>query len=50
LKPIEHCKEAFIPALFAAANNDTFILPTHTQRLYKVTIFYLINNPLGICG
>lgn len=34
LSPIDHVKECFIPALFAAATQDDFILPHHTEELY----------------
>jgi hypothetical protein len=35
LNPIDHVGQCFIPALFAAGNEDNFILPTHTQNLYE---------------
>ena len=34
LTPISHVKECFIPALFAAANSDDFILPHHSVELH----------------
>lgn len=34
LTPISHVKECFIPALFAAANSDDFILPHHSEELH----------------
>jgi len=34
LAPINHVDKAFIPALFAAANQDDFIQPHHCQDLY----------------
>ena len=35
LAPIEHVKNTFIPALFTAAYNDTFIRPHHAKELYE---------------
>lgn len=35
LTPISHVKQCFIPALFATATGDKFILPHHTDDLYK---------------
>eukprot|EP00929_Paragymnodinium_shiwhaense_P002116 TRINITY_DN102307_c0_g1_i1.p1 TRINITY_DN102307_c0_g1~~TRINITY_DN102307_c0_g1_i1.p1 ORF type:complete len:421 (+),score=52.17 TRINITY_DN102307_c0_g1_i1:82-1263(+) len=35
LVPIEHVGNAFIPALFAAAYNDTFIRPHHAKELHE---------------
>lgn len=35
LNPIDHVAQCFIPAMFAAAKEDTFILPSHTQALYE---------------
>ena len=35
LKPIDHVKSAFIPAFFIAAEDDIFIRPKHTQKLYN---------------
>lgn len=34
VKPINHIKEAFIPALFGHATDDDFILPSHTETLH----------------
>lgn len=34
LVPIKHVEQCFIPALFSAAKDDNFILPSHTQALY----------------
>jgi pimeloyl-ACP methyl ester carboxylesterase len=34
LAPVNHVGESFIPALFVAARDDTFILPHHTKMLY----------------
>ena len=34
LSPINHVENSFIPALFAAANDDDFILPHHTDDLF----------------
>ena len=31
LSPIDHVDKCFIPALFAVANEDDFILPHHAQ-------------------
>ena len=35
LNPIDHVEQCFIPALFTAGKEDTFIVPTHTQALYE---------------
>ena len=35
LNPMEHVDRCFIPAFFAAARDDTFILPQHTQDLFE---------------
>jgi len=35
LAPIKHVSTSFIPALFAAAYNDTFIRPHHAEELYE---------------
>lgn len=35
LCPLDHADKCFIPALFAAGNEDTFILPHHTQEIYN---------------
>merc|ERR1719359_360248 len=35
LVPIEHVGNAFIPALFAAAYDDTFIQPHHAKELHE---------------
>jgi len=32
--PIDHVQNSFIPALFAAAKQDDFILPHHSKDLY----------------
>lgn len=34
LSPINHVENSFIPALFAAANEDDFILPHHADDLF----------------
>ena len=34
LKPITHCKECFIPALFCTGEQDDFIKPHHCQALH----------------
>lgn len=34
LSPIKHVKNSFIPALFAHATEDDFILPHHSQKLH----------------
>lgn len=34
LNPIQNLGECFIPALFAHGEQDTFILPHHSQRMY----------------
>jgi len=34
LTPISHVKECFIPALFATATADDFILPHHSEKLH----------------
>jgi hypothetical protein len=34
LAPIRHVGQCFIPALFATANGDDFILPHHTEELH----------------
>ncbi len=33
--PIDHVKSGFIPAFFAAAEDDNFIKPEHTKQLYE---------------
>lgn len=35
LAPIQHVKNSFIPALFTAAYNDTFIRPHHAKELHE---------------
>lgn len=35
LNPIDHVQQCFIPALFTAGKEDTFIVPAHTQTLYE---------------
>lgn len=35
MSPIDHVKEAFIPAFFIAGKEDTFILPEHTKKLHE---------------
>jgi len=35
LEAIEHVSRSFSPALFIAAQNDDFILPRHTRKLYE---------------
>lgn len=35
VNPIDHVGEAFIPALFVVANDDTFIKPHHSEELYE---------------
>ena len=35
LNPMDNVDKCFIPAMFAAGKNDTFILPTHTEELYQ---------------
>merc|ERR1712184_185112 len=35
LVPIEHVANSFIPALFAAAYNDSFIRPHHAKELHE---------------
>ena len=35
LSPINHVKNSFIPALFATANDDDFILPHHCEELHE---------------
>jgi hypothetical protein len=35
LNPIEHVGQCFIPALFAAGKEDTFIVPAHAQALHE---------------
>ena len=32
---MDHVKECFIPAMFAAGKQDTFIQPHHTEELFK---------------
>lgn len=34
LAPIRHADKCYIPALFAAAENDDFILPHHSQQIF----------------
>ena len=34
LSPIDYVERCFIPAFFVAANDDTFIRPSHTQALH----------------
>ena len=35
LTPLEKVDKCFIPAMFAAGTNDTFILPHHSEDIYK---------------
>ena len=35
LNPIEHVGQCFIPALFTAGKEDTFIVPAHAQALHE---------------
>ena len=35
LNPIDSVDKCFIPAMFAAGKNDTFILPQHSEELYQ---------------
>jgi hypothetical protein len=35
LNPIDHVEQCFIPALFTAGKEDTFIVPAHTQALHE---------------
>ena len=35
ITPIKHVQSGFIPAFFVTSKDDTFILPHHTQELYK---------------
>jgi len=35
LVPIDHVGQTYVPALFAAGDKDTFILPHHAQELYQ---------------
>jgi hypothetical protein len=35
LSPKNHVKNCFIPALFAVAHGDDFILPHHSEELFK---------------
>merc|ERR1719399_2164178 len=35
LTPIDHVRNSYIPALFAAAYNDTFIRPHHAKELHE---------------
>jgi acetyl esterase/lipase len=35
LKPIDHVKQSFIPALFATGMNDDFIQPHHSEQLHE---------------
>lgn len=34
LSPIEHADKCFIPALFIAAENDNFVIPSHSQKIF----------------
>ena len=34
ISPIDHVKQAFIPAFFIVGNKDDFIDPTHTEKMY----------------
>lgn len=34
LSPIEHADKCFIPALFIAAENDNFVTPSHSQKIF----------------
>jgi len=34
LQPQEHVGSSFIPALFATAIDDDFVMPSHTKRLH----------------
>ena len=35
LNPIDHVENCFIPATFAVANSDNFILPHHSEEMYN---------------
>ena len=35
LTPIDHVAQTFIPAFFVAAEDDTFVKPDHTMRLFE---------------
>jgi PhoPQ-activated pathogenicity-related protein len=34
LNPLENVKKAFIPAFFIVGNEDDFVIPEHTKKLY----------------
>lgn len=36
IEPIKFAERCFIPALFVAANNDTFVKPHHAKELYDI--------------
>ena len=36
LAPIQHVASCFIPAMFIAAKDDDFVLPAHSQDMYKL--------------
>lgn len=35
VKPINHVDKAFVPILFGHANEDDFILPSHSEELHE---------------
>jgi pimeloyl-ACP methyl ester carboxylesterase len=35
LSPIEHADKCFIPALFVAGENDQFVQPSHSEKIYE---------------
>lgn len=35
LSPIEKADKCFIPALFVAAEHDSFVIPKHSERIYE---------------
>eukprot|EP00397_Hematodinium_sp_SG-2012_P049394 GEMP01056952.1.p1 GENE.GEMP01056952.1~~GEMP01056952.1.p1 ORF type:complete len:115 (+),score=34.03 GEMP01056952.1:188-532(+) len=34
MKPIDHAPHSYVPALFVAAHDDTFVHPRHARKLY----------------
>jgi len=49
LVPIEHVGHTYVPALFAAGDKDTFILPHHARELYEAyagedKLWYIISG------
>ena len=44
LKPIVHAKNCYAPAMFAVAEEDTFIRPRHSKKLSKASFDLFVNS------